>query len=207
MFFCCGIPKSHISCCVTQRELTVTKNALPPVEVFFGEIHDGQHSRNRPRPTKAEGASVFSYPFFVGFHSRRGVSKNRFSKSRPSVQEPIALVSVDFSSPKVMGTEKRHIPFWRLYLPSNRSICFREKETTQKNRYFLPKRYFFVKFTTGIFPAVSPQWGLPSISFCVTPTKDNSALYASRKDCAHPPMHSFSICLPEIQEKTPCDRG
>ena len=86
-----------------------------------------------------------------------------------------------------MGTEKRHIPFWRLYLPSNRSICFREKETTQKNRYLLSKRYFFVKFTTGIFPAASPQWGLPSISFCVTPTKDNSALYASRKDCAHSP--------------------
>ena len=85
-FFCCGIPKSHISYSVAQRELTVTKKRCLLSKCFFGEILNGQHSRNRPRPTKAEGASVFSFRFFDGFHSRRGVSKNRFSKSRPSVR-------------------------------------------------------------------------------------------------------------------------
>ena len=120
----------------------------------------------------AEGVSVLSYPFFVGFQSWKGILKNvcphfqlldfrvgaHFSKLcprvrapvRPSVQKPIALKSVDFASPKMVGSKKRHIPFWTPFLPYNLSILCREKGLRQKNRYLLSVCFwFFVKFATA----------------------------------------------------------
>ena len=78
--------KSYFLFCHPTGANSYKKSAASCRSVFFGEILNGQHSRNRLRRTKAEGASVFSHRFFVGFHSWRGVSKNRFFKSRPSVR-------------------------------------------------------------------------------------------------------------------------
>ena len=91
--FFCEIPKSHIPSCVIPT----------------GANKYQEHSRNWVRAPKAEGASVLSYPFFVWFHSWKGGLKNNFPKLRLSVQKPIALLSVDVTSPKVMGS-KEHIP-------------------------------------------------------------------------------------------------
>ena len=94
----------------------------------------------------------------------REVWKIVSSKLRPSVQEPIAQVSVDFASPKVMGSRRRHIPFRMLFLPSNRSICFLKKGLLQKMGYHLSKCFFVVvKFATVICPAVLSRQGLTVI--------------------------------------------
>ena len=56
------------------------------------------------------------------------ISKNAFFKiasARPSVQEPIALESVDFASPKMGGYQKKDIPLLWLFLTSNQSILSR----------------------------------------------------------------------------------
>ena len=84
----------------------------------------------------------------------RGVWKIVSSKLRPSVQEPIAQVSVDFASPKVMGSRRRHIPFRMLFLPSNRSICFLKKRLLQKMGYHLSKCFFCEIRNSHILPAV-----------------------------------------------------
>ena len=63
---------------------------------------------------------------------------------RPSVQEPIALESVDFASPKMGGSQKKDIPLLWLFLTSNQSILCRKKGLRQKNRYLLSKQLFFL---------------------------------------------------------------
>ena len=59
--------------------------------------------------------------------------------ARACVQEPIAPVSVDFASPGVTGSKKKHIPFRVPFLPSNRSICCPKKGLMQKIGNFLSK--------------------------------------------------------------------
>ena len=110
-------------------------------------------------------ARVFSStPFLLDFSRGRGFRKIVFSKLRlsvrPSVQKPIALESVDFASPKVMGSRKRDIPLRSWFLPSNQSILFRKKGLRRKNRYLLSTCFLFAKFTSYI-------------SCCVTPTGAN----------------------------------
>ena len=56
---------------------------------------------------------------------------------RPSVQVPIALVSVDFVAPEVMGYKKREIPFW--------SILFRKKGL--KSVDFVSREFFPARFS------------------------------------------------------------
>ena len=56
--------------------------------------------KKTPRDPLPEGVSVFPYPIFDGFES--------WNRVLPSVQEPIALVSVDFASPKMMDPKKRY---------------------------------------------------------------------------------------------------
>ena len=59
----------------------------------------------------AEGVSVLPYSFFGGCGLWKGISKNSFfgiapagARERPSVQNPIALESVDFASAKMAGS-------------------------------------------------------------------------------------------------------
>ena len=50
----------------------------------------------------------------------------------------------------MVGSKKRHIPFWTPFLPYNQSILCREKGLRQKNRYLLSRCFwFFVKFATA----------------------------------------------------------
>ena len=149
----------------------------------------------------------------------RGVWKIVSSKLRPSVQEPIAQVSVDFASPKVMGSRRRHIPFRMLFLPSNQSICFLKKGLLQKMGYHLSK-CFFCEIRNS------------HMSCCVIPTGANSNLHFSKVFfsekqmpenclvvgsifCGSDETHSYPpLCLPiggqEVttqQEKTPREQG
>ena len=64
----------------------------------------------------AEGVSVLRYPFFDGCSLRKGVSENSFfeiasesARERPSIQNPIALESVDFASAKMAGSKTNSI--------------------------------------------------------------------------------------------------
>ena len=75
--------------------------------------------------------SVFSYSFFVRYHLRNGVSEAVFSKLRPSVQEPIAMVSVDFASPEVTGSKKGHSIIATFYLTISR-FCFAKTASYKK---------------------------------------------------------------------------
>ena len=97
--------------------------------------------------------SVLSYPLFDRYHL-----EVVFSKLRPSVQEPIALVSVDFASSKRIGSKKRQIPFRTLFSPANWSIFFLTKGLIQKMATFCQSVFLVVvEFATVIFSAVLPQ--------------------------------------------------
>ena len=78
---------------------------------------------------------------------------------RPSVQKPIALVSVDFASPKVMGSKKRYSISDTLFAFKSFDLAS-QKGVDTKNGPPPVKAFFFVKFATAIFPAVSPHRGL-----------------------------------------------
>ena len=74
--------------------------------------------------------SAFSAVGFQGWNAFFKIASVRACvrpSVRPSVQKPIALKSVDFTSPKMVGSKKRHIPFWTPFLPYNQSILRREK--------------------------------------------------------------------------------
>ena len=80
---------------------------------------------------------------------------------RPSVQTPIALESVDFASPKMWGSKKRHSIIATIF--TFKSVGFAsQKGLRQKS---LPPVKVCEIRNGHIFPAVSPQRGLTSTEF------------------------------------------
>ena len=100
--------------------------------------------------------SVFSYPFFDRYHFRNGVSEVVFSKLRPSVQEPTAMVSFQ------EGTF-HHCDF----LPYNQSILFRKKGFIQKSVTSCQNISFFEKV---LLPNFMVQFNLHFFSDFPTPS-------------------------------------
>ena len=127
-----------------------------------------RHSRNWLRASKAEGARVLSYPIFFGFRSWKEILKNAFFKNvsvrvrasvRPS-RRP-ALESVNFASPKMWGSKKRHSIIATIF--TFKSVGFAsQKGLRQKS---LPPVKVCEIRNGHIFPAVSPQRGLTSTEF------------------------------------------
>ena len=64
----------------------------------------------------------------------------RPSSVRACVQEPIALVSDYFASPKMAGPKKGQILFRTQFSQRNRAILFREKALIRKMCYLFSRR-------------------------------------------------------------------
>ena len=107
---------------------------------------------------------IFLYPFFsYPFFCRISVAKKSFEKQffqncslpsvrkcvRPSVQKPVALVSVDFAWPKVMAFKTASIG--RFVLAKKGSI--------QKNCYLLSRHFFLWNSQQTYFLLRRPQSG------------------------------------------------
>ena len=102
-----------------ERTCTWTGGSTDAPSALVANLNTYQyedHSRNRLRAAMAEGVSVLRYPFFDGCSLRKGVFKNSFfeiapasARERPSVQNPIALESVDVASAKMAGSKTNSI--------------------------------------------------------------------------------------------------
>ena len=101
----------------------------------------------RPRQ---KGRAFFPIPFFGGFHLWKSV--------RASVRPGAQRSSIGRFCLTERGGFEKEIPFRTLAVKS--VILFSQKVIHSKNMLPPVNVYFFVKFTTVVLPAVSPQRGL-----------------------------------------------